>query len=122
MFSSVLRPLAVAGWVFTSAVPFVSGGPTSAFDIYSRTPAAGIDVKALAPKLSPNAKIYLPGTKEFTTYTTRWSNLDAPTPNIVVAPGTEKDVEKIVSSFADILAEWRATAVLTSLDAGPICQ
>jgi hypothetical protein len=102
MFSSVLIRLAVAGWVCTSFAPIVSGGPTSAFDLFPRTPAAGIDVKTLAPKLSPNAKIYLPGTKEFATYTTRWSNLEAPTPNIVVAPGTEKDVQKIVSSFVDV--------------------
>jgi hypothetical protein len=103
MRSSVLTPLAVAGWVLTSAVSTVSGGPTSPFDLFPRTPAAGIDVKTLAPKLSANAKIYFPGTKEFATYTTRWSNLEAPTPNIVVAPGTENDVQKIVSSATDTL-------------------
>ena len=94
MFTSVLAPLAVA---VTSVLPVVSGGPTSPFDVFPRTPAEGIDVKTLAPKLSPDAKIYLPGTDEFTTYSTRWSNLKAPTPSIVVAPGTEKDVQHIVS-------------------------
>ncbi|KAI0568063.1 GlcD FAD-FMN-containing dehydrogenase, partial [Pyrenophora tritici-repentis] len=51
----------------------------------------------LATKLSVNAKIYLPGTKGFATYTTRWSNLEAPTPNIVIAPGTDRDVQEIVN-------------------------
>ncbi len=110
MFSSVLTPLAVASWVFTSVLPTVSGGPTSAFDLFPRTPAAGVDVKSLAPKLSANAKIYLPGTKEFATYTTRWSNLEAPTPNIVVAPGTEKDVQQIVRSSANVFVHRQATS------------
>src|SRR5690242_14095714 len=97
MYPSVLTPLAVAGWVVTSFMTTVSAGPTSAFDIFSRTPASGINVEILAPYLSANAKIYLPGDKEFAIYTTRWSNLKAPTPNIVVAPGTEKDVQEIAS-------------------------
>jgi hypothetical protein len=97
MFPNVLTSLAATTWVFTLLVSTVSGGPTSAFDIFSRTPAEGINVKTLAPYLSAKAKIYLPGTKEFATYTTRWSNLEAPTPNVVIAPGTEKDVQKIVS-------------------------
>ncbi|KNG44194.1 FAD-binding domain-containing protein [Stemphylium lycopersici] len=99
MFSSVLAPLAVA---VTSICPVVAGNPTTSFDIFPRTPAAGIDVQALAPKLSPNAKIYLPGTNEFDTYTTRWSNLKAPTPSIVVAPGTEKDVQHIMDYGIEI--------------------
>jgi len=94
MLASALAPLAVASLFLTC----ISGTPTSPFDLLSRTPAAGIDVKSLAPYLSANAKIYLPDTKEFATYTTRWSNLQAPTPSIVIAPGTEKDVQKIVSS------------------------
>jgi hypothetical protein len=122
MYPRVLAPLAVAGWAFTSFVSTVSGGPTSPFDLFSRTPAAGIDVKTLAPYLSANAKIYLPGTKEFATYTTRWSNLEAPTPNIVIAPGTEKDVQKIVSPSADMYPSRHATAVLTTFAAGQICE
>ena len=102
MFSSVLTPLAVAGWVFASVLSTVLGDSTAPFDLFPRTRAADVGVKTLAPKLSANAKIYLPGTKEFATYTTRWSNLEAPTPNIVVAPGTEKDVQNIVSSSADV--------------------
>jgi len=96
MFATVLTPLAVASLFLTS----VSGSPTSPFDLFSGTPAAGVDVKTLAPYLSATAKIYLPDTKEFATYTTRWSNLQAPTPSIVIAPGTEEDVQKIVSQYA----------------------
>lgn len=91
MFSRVLAPLAA---ILSHSV--VSGGPT-VLDVFPRTPAAGIDVQAIASQLSANAKIYLPGTNEFTTYTTRWSNLEAPTPSVVIAPGTEKDVQHIVS-------------------------
>jgi hypothetical protein len=94
MFTRGLAPFAVA---VASIFPIVSGAPRISLDVFPRTPASGIDVQALAPKLSPNAKIYLPGTDEFTTYTTRWSNLEAPTPSIVIAPGTEKDIQHIVS-------------------------
>lgn len=93
MFSRIFAPFAV---IANSLYPLVSCVPTTSFDIMSRTPASGIDVEALVPKLSPSAKIYLPGTDEFITYTTRWSNLEAPTPSIVIAPGTENDVQHIV--------------------------
>ncbi|KAI4647672.1 hypothetical protein J4E93_004082 [Alternaria ventricosa] len=101
MFARVLAPLAVASSFLTCVVPTVSATPTSPFDLFSRTPAAGIDVESLAPYLSATAKIYLPDTKEFATYTTRWSNLQAPTPSIVIAPGMEKDVQKIVKFASD---------------------
>jgi FAD/FMN-containing dehydrogenase len=96
MFSHLVTPLSVAALAVTSVFPLVSCGPTAPHDIFSRTPAAGIDVKSLAPQLSAKTKIYLPGSTEFTTYTVRWSNLEAPTPNVVIAPGTEKDVQQIV--------------------------
>lgn len=111
MFGRVLAPLAVASLFLT----FALGTPTSHFDLFSRTPAAGIDVKSLAPYLSATAKIYLPDTKEFAAYTTRWSNLHVPTPSIVIAPGTEKDVQKIVSSSVGGRASC-ASAVDTSDD------
>ena len=122
MYPSVLTPLAVAGWMLTISAPIVSAGPTSAFDIFSRTPVSGVDVKALAPYLSANAKIYLPGTKEFATYTTRWSNLEAPTPNVVIAPGTEKDVQKIVSFAMEVSVYKQARTHLMPCAAGQVCQ
>jgi hypothetical protein len=99
MFSHLVTPLSVAALAVISLFPLVSCGPTTPHDIFSRTPAAGIDVKSLAPQLSAKSKIYLPGSKEFTTYTTRWSNLEPPTPNVVIAPGTEKDVQLIVGYY-----------------------
>jgi len=119
MFVGVLAPLAVASLYLTS----VSGTPASPFDLFSRTPAAGIDVKTLAPYLSATAKIYLPDTKEFATYTTRWSNLQAPKPSIVIAPGTEKDVQKIVSSHRGGRAfSFRQATIADTFTAGEVCE
>jgi hypothetical protein len=98
MYFRTLTPVSAATAIVTFVAAVALGGPTTPHDIFSRTPAAGIDVKSLSPHLSPAAKIYLPGSNEFTNYTVRWSNLQPPTPNIVVAPGTEKDVAQIVSS------------------------
>jgi len=127
MFARVLAPLAVASSFLTCVVPTVSATPTSPFDLFSRTPAAGIDVNSLAPYLSATAKIYLPDTKEFATYTTRWSNLQAPTPSIVIAPGTEKDVQKIVSLSVggrarSASAHERQTTAADTFMAGQVCQ
>jgi hypothetical protein len=103
MFSSFLAPSAVAVWAVISVLSIVSCGPTSRHNIFLRTPATGIDVKTLAPNLSPAAKIYLPGNDGFTTYTVRWSNLEPPTPNVVIVPGAENDVAKIVSFFTNYM-------------------
>ena len=54
-------------------------------------------VKTLWRRLSPNSKIYLPQSPEFDRATARWSALEAPNVNIVVVPGTEKDVAETVS-------------------------
>jgi hypothetical protein len=97
MFLRFLTTSALAAWAVVPVLPTVFSGPTSPYDVFPRTPAAGIDVKALAPSLSPAAKIYLPGSTQFSTYTTRWSNLEPPTPNVVIVAGTEKDVVEIVS-------------------------
>jgi hypothetical protein len=59
----------------------------------------GINVKQLSPFLSKSAQIYLPNTDQFKTYTTRWSNLETPTINLVVVAGTEQDVATVVSIF-----------------------
>jgi hypothetical protein len=101
MISNVLSLLAGTEWIFTSCLSTVSGCPTSRSDLLRSTTTSGVDVETLAPQLSANAKIYLPRKKEFAFYTARWSNLEAPTPNIVVAPVTKKDVLKIVSASTD---------------------
>ncbi|KAI0446132.1 putative FAD-dependent oxygenase [Xylaria telfairii] len=46
--------------------------------------------------LSPATAIHLPGSDEFEAATTRWSELDTPTANIVVVPATEDDVARTV--------------------------
>ncbi|KAI1179287.1 putative FAD-dependent oxygenase [Nemania sp. FL0916] len=50
----------------------------------------------LKTSLSPKSLLYLPGSNGFSNVTTRWSELDAPTPNIVVVPATEDDVAHTV--------------------------
>lgn len=58
-----------------------------------------INLSKFFPALSDNAAIYTPITnkEKFTSLTVRWSNLETPTVNIVVVPGTENDVSEIVS-------------------------
>ena len=103
MFTRFLASSAFAAWTIASVAPVVSYGPTSAHGVLGRTPAAGIDVKPLAPYLSSAAQIYYQGSEAFTNHTVRWSNLSPPTPNVVIAPGTEKDVAKIVSALFEKL-------------------
>ncbi|KAL4728692.1 FAD-linked oxidoreductase chry5 [Fusarium chlamydosporum] len=55
-----------------------------------------VDYKALSKELSASAKVYFPGSDDFETASTRWSNLDVPTVNIVVVPSTENDVVETV--------------------------
>ncbi|KAM0203939.1 hypothetical protein ACHAQI_010275 [Fusarium lateritium] len=55
-----------------------------------------VDYKALSKELSSSAKVYFPGSDDFKAASTRWSNLDLPTINIVVVPSTEEDVVKTV--------------------------
>ncbi|SPO05000.1 probable FAD-dependent oxygenase [Cephalotrichum gorgonifer] len=50
------------------------------------------DAKALGTALSKCAKVYYPGSSEFTRATTRWSVLATPQPQVVVIPCTEQDV------------------------------
>ncbi len=93
MYFRFLAPVAVAAWAATLALPFVSSEPV---DLLSRT-AAGIDVKTLAPTLSPACQIYFKGSAGFNASVVRWSNLDPPAPTVVIIAGTEQDVSKIVS-------------------------
>ena len=51
----------------------------------------------LAGKLSPTAKIYLPGSDEFDAASARWSALEAPKVNVVVVAGIPDDVAVTVS-------------------------
>lgn len=91
--SASFKLLAVGG--LKIFVTTVSRSPASAFDFVTRKFAAGVDVETLAPYFSANTKIYLRGTKEFAIY---------PTPNVVIAPDTEKDIQKIVSVSAHVYA------------------
>ncbi|KEZ42841.1 FAD-dependent oxygenase [Scedosporium apiospermum] len=54
------------------------------------------DIQALGRKLSSTAHIYFPGSDEFVLASKRWSQLEAPKVDIVVVPGTERDVSETV--------------------------
>lgn len=82
---------AVAAWAITSACLNVPVARQLLGGICAR------DTAELGDRLSATAKIYQPGTAEFTNASIRWSNLDAPKPNLVVIPGTENDVAETVS-------------------------
>jgi hypothetical protein len=106
MFSRFLSPSVETVFAVLSVLSVASCGPAVNQNILPRTPAAGIDLKTLAPELSRTTEILLPGSDEFTKHTVRWSNLEPPTPNVVIVPGTEKDVAKIVRSFDVIREPW----------------
>ncbi|POS71124.1 hypothetical protein DHEL01_v210479 [Diaporthe helianthi] len=57
---------------------------------------ADADYQALVKSLSSTAKIFYTGSDEFNNFTTRWSNLELPTVNVVVRPAIEKDVVETV--------------------------
>ena len=101
MFTRFFTSSAIAAWTIASVLPGGSCGPTTS-DAFAQTPAAGIDVKPLAAQLSSGAQIYYSGSEAFTNSTVRWSGLSPPTPSVVIAPGTEKDVSQIVSPTACI--------------------
>ncbi|KAB8220157.1 FAD-binding domain-containing protein [Aspergillus novoparasiticus] len=79
---------AVVAWAATSACQSL---PVTR-NIWSRD----VDYKALSERLSSSAKIYYPGSDEFEEASSRWSNLETPTVNIVVVPSTENDVVETV--------------------------
>ncbi|KAF2657113.1 FAD-binding domain-containing protein [Lophiostoma macrostomum CBS 122681] len=96
MFSRFLVSVMLVAWLGLSFLPLSSCGPTTPHDLFPRTPAANINVKAFSKYLSASAAIYLPNSIEFANHTVRWSNLEIPTPSVVVAPGTEQDVVEII--------------------------
>ncbi|PLB48752.1 FAD-binding domain-containing protein [Aspergillus steynii IBT 23096] len=79
---------AIAAWAVTSACQSL---PVTR-NLWSRD----ADYKELSEKLSTSAKVYYPGSDEFKKASTRWSNLELPTVNIVVVPSTENDVVETV--------------------------
>lgn len=83
---------AVAAWAITSACLSVPVARQLLGGICQR------DTAELGNRLSANAKIYQPGSAEFDAASIRWSNLKAPTVNLVVVPATENDVAEAVSS------------------------
>lgn len=87
---------AVAAWAVTSACQSL---PITR-NLWSRD----ADYKELSKKLSSAAKVYYPGSDEFEKASTRWSNLELPTVNIVVVPSTENDVVETVSSLLSSLS------------------
>ncbi|KAF5238384.1 hypothetical protein FANTH_10331 [Fusarium anthophilum] len=95
---------------------------TCATTPFARSDAIGTcseDLSQLGKKLSKSAKVYCPGSAEFEKATTRWSVLDAPKVNIVVVPGTEKDVATTVkyanSKSLPFLAYNTAHGAITTL-------
>jgi hypothetical protein len=55
-------------------------------------------VEALAKDLSKDAQVYVPGDEPFAALTTRWSNLEPPSPSVVVVAAVDVDVSQTVSS------------------------
>ncbi|KAA8642624.1 hypothetical protein EYZ11_009031 [Aspergillus tanneri] len=79
---------AVAAWAVSSACQSLSVSR----DLWSRD----VNYKALSEKLSSSAKVYYPDSDEFEEASSRWSNLEIPTVNIIVVPSTENDVVETV--------------------------
>lgn len=78
-----------------------------------------LDLTALKAKLSSGAEIISPGDSSFNETALRWSSLDAPTPNVIVIPATEKDVVQTVlyanANSVPFLATNGAHGSLTTL-------
>ncbi|KAH6692471.1 FAD binding domain-containing protein [Plectosphaerella plurivora] len=77
------------------------------------------ELAAFAKKLSPSALIYFPGSDGFNAASIRWSNLETPKVDMVVSPGTEKDVSETIkfanSKEVPFLAFNTAHGALTTL-------
>lgn len=97
MFLRFLTSLALAACTAVSVLPVVSCGPVS-IDLVPRTTAADIDIEALAQNLSKNAEVYIPSDEPFAALTVRWSNLEPPSPTVVVVAAIEEDVSQTVGS------------------------
>lgn len=113
MFFRFLTPLVFAACTAVSLLPVASCGPVS-IDLFPRTPATGIDIQALAENLSENAEVYVPGDEPFAALTVRWSNLDPPTPNVVVVAAIEEDVSQTVSCTLFLSYPFIHTVQLTN--------
>ncbi|KAG8163960.1 hypothetical protein KVR01_005878 [Diaporthe batatas] len=96
MFSRFLTPLAFAACTAVSVLPVVSCGPVS-IDLVPRTYADSIDIEALEKCLSDGAEVYVPSDEPFAALTVRWSNLEPPSPNVVVVAAIEEDVSQAVA-------------------------
>ncbi|TDZ67831.1 FAD-linked oxidoreductase chyH [Colletotrichum trifolii] len=81
---------ALTAWATISACMSIPVAPQMLSGICAR------DTSELGERLSSTAKIYSPGSAEFETASTRWSNLQAPTVKLVVVPGNENDVAETV--------------------------
>ncbi|PVH99943.1 FAD-binding domain-containing protein [Periconia macrospinosa] len=92
--SQAMFPLAARAAI--SLIAFASCAASSPHDVCLPRTEKGIDLKPIASDLSPNTHIYVPDSNEFSAYSIRWSNLEPPTPSVVVVPGTEQDVATIV--------------------------
>lgn len=58
------------------------------------------DIKTeLVPKLSPEAKVYLPGSGDFDTASARWSALGKPVVNAAISAAVAQDVVETVGPF-----------------------
>lgn len=59
----------------------------------------------LSKQLSKSAEFHAPGSGAFDNAVARWSNLSTPIATVVIIPGDEEDVVKIVSSWPSIQLE-----------------
>ncbi|KAL8420607.1 hypothetical protein RB594_003411 [Gaeumannomyces avenae] len=88
-FAGALGAVAVLATTVTSlSIPRGVGGLACASGFCPRSD----DVAQLGASLSAGAQIVFPGSAEFTSRTTRWSNLSPPKFNAVVVPGSQEDV------------------------------
>lgn len=89
---SLQAATAVAAWSAIVAAGDVPGAPDW---LGGRCPQSK-ELSGFVKKLSPEALIYFPGSDGFEVASTRWSNLETPTVDMVVSPGSEQDVSQTV--------------------------
>lgn len=108
----------MAAWVVTSAGLTI---PVSDDGVGAICPRGDADFAKLGQQLSSTAQIFFPGSTEFTLATTRWSNLDTPTVNVVVVAGTANDVSLTVCLFYSVgFCNRGVVLILIALD--QICE
>jgi len=91
--------------------------------------SSAVNYNDLQQLLSVSAEVYLPGSGQFESVVSRWSNSNTPKANIVVVPSNEADVQKIVSTasmFGNELCSDMLSPIVTSTDVrdypDQICQ